>query len=247
MERFASLLNSLNSRLTLPQPHKYRVMKELADDLEAYYEYYISKGVSEEEAVRLAENKVDVDNETLRLLIRLNESPLNDVFRHFTVRGRRVIEIVCFIVLAMIIGFPQVMRYMGVDEAKPGIIIWPLTGLALGLSLITVNKTLSIYIMKDHRLDKLHRYMASMLFIGFQCFLLGLAGFFLELRTGFASMPSDFTRVTHVFLMSMQSSLTILIFGTAAALAAGVIWMAFTMRILTIEEQEKAFLFDTEG
>ena len=33
MERFAPLLQKLSKRLTVPQPQKYRIIKELADEL----------------------------------------------------------------------------------------------------------------------------------------------------------------------------------------------------------------------
>ncbi len=84
MKRFSGVLDDLNRRLDVPQPQKYRIIKEVADDLEDLYAYYIEQGVLPGEAEARAEEKLVADDETIRLLTRLNESSFNSLLRRFS-------------------------------------------------------------------------------------------------------------------------------------------------------------------
>ena len=57
MNRFAETLAGINERLDIPQPRKYRIMQEIAADLEDVFEQYRSSGMTEQEANRVRLNR----------------------------------------------------------------------------------------------------------------------------------------------------------------------------------------------
>ena len=61
MRRFGPILARLNERLVLPQPLKYRVLNEIAADLEDTFETYVSQGLGENEAEQKALTMIAAD------------------------------------------------------------------------------------------------------------------------------------------------------------------------------------------
>jgi hypothetical protein len=62
-------LRRISSELKLPEPIKARILLEMAADLEALYEHYCARGLAEEEAARLTEEKLLASPEALQHLI----------------------------------------------------------------------------------------------------------------------------------------------------------------------------------
>ena len=81
----------------------------MADDLEYLYQHYLSLGYSDEEACRRAEEKIDADDDTLKLLVSLNESPLSVFLRRFSLKSRKRMETALWTVIACMSGinYPQ--------------------------------------------------------------------------------------------------------------------------------------------
>ena len=77
MKQLAPILNKINEKLNLPQPEKSRVFIEIKNDMEDLYEFYLSKGFSEKEALKKTEEKFNADEETIRQLTLVHESKIN--------------------------------------------------------------------------------------------------------------------------------------------------------------------------
>lgn len=66
MSRFTSLLKRIDDRLKFPQPTKSRILLEIAADLEDLHLLYLERGLGEEEAAQLAEEKFDFSDKALQ-------------------------------------------------------------------------------------------------------------------------------------------------------------------------------------
>ena len=72
MSRFAAVLRRVSDGLDLPQPTKSRILLEMGADLEDAYRHHRGQGLSEEEAVRRAEESFAVSDEALKHLARIH-------------------------------------------------------------------------------------------------------------------------------------------------------------------------------
>ena len=93
MNHFAPVLQRMSRRLTVPQPLKSRILLEMAGDLEELYTYYRSQGLSEQDAVHKAEEKIEAGDETMELMTHMNDTTVKRFLRRFSGHNQKRIEI----------------------------------------------------------------------------------------------------------------------------------------------------------
>jgi len=76
MSRFTQILSDADSRLTVPEPARSRILLEIAADMEDLRREYLARNVSEEEAVAAVVDHFDLSDEALRELVRVHDTPV---------------------------------------------------------------------------------------------------------------------------------------------------------------------------
>ncbi|MBN1290695.1 MAG: hypothetical protein JXB48_02565 [Candidatus Latescibacteria bacterium] len=243
MSRFSPLLQRMNERITLPQPEKSRVLQEMAGDLDELYELYLSRGYDELEAQRLAEEKVEAGDETITLLIQLNDTFIRKLLRRLSELTQKRMETISWVTLLVLLCMAFTMKIMNSELISDSIFVWILSFLAISLFGVSVSKYYSLYIKKDHEIERLHSGLSLIFFLGALSLLTGLNGFFYELHKAFINTAKETDKMQIYISIAIQRSLALIAVGFVIAVCAALVWFIFTLKTLSIEQYEKSILY----
>jgi len=246
MSRFTPLLQRMNERLNLPQPEKSRVLLEMAGDLDELYKLYLSRGYDESDAQRLAEEKIEASDETIELLIQLNDTFMRKLLRRLSELTQKRIENFSWITLLVLIGLMCVMKIMNSKLVYDSVFIWILSFLGVSLFGISFSKYYSLYIKKDHGIPSLHSGLSLIFFLGVLSILTGINGFFYELHIAFMNIAAETEKMQIYFPMAIKRSLSLIAVSFVIAVYAVLVWFIFTLKTLYIEQLEKNVLYGEE-
>jgi hypothetical protein len=89
MSRFEHALLDVDSRLTVSEPSRSRILLEIASDMEGLFQAYRSRGMDEPEAEAAALDHFDLSEETLADLVQVHDTTLERSLEELTgpVRG----------------------------------------------------------------------------------------------------------------------------------------------------------------
>ena len=243
MNRFTPVLKRMSGRLTVPQPLKSRILFEMAGDLEELFAFYRSKGLSEQDAVRKAEEKIEAGDETIELLTHMNDTAVKRFMRRFSEPNRKRIEIFSWVLLMLSTGLFGFMKLMGSRLLSGSVFTWLLLAVAVFLCGLFLSKYYMLYIKKDHALPGLRTGLPLMLFLGMQSVLIGLNGFFYELYTASVTMATEIDMTYEFFTNALMRCFGLLSFGFVIAVVAALMWFVFTLKTLSVEQYEKSVLY----
>ncbi|MFC1730170.1 hypothetical protein ACFL6I_07505 [candidate division KSB1 bacterium] len=144
MKRFEYLLQKTGERLDIPQPAKSRILLEMAGDLEHLYHYYVGIGFNEEEATKRAEEKIGASDETISLLIQMNDSAVKKLLRKYPVEIQRKIKMLSWGFLIALLNCTAFIKWLSMD-----MYYWP-NGytilVLLGIALVNCSTALKKFI-----------------------------------------------------------------------------------------------------
>jgi len=243
MNRFALLLKSINEKLDLPQPRKSRILLEIAADLEDLFDVYRTKGFSEAEAMRKAEEKFVLNEEAIFELIQIHES----VFRRFLdklseqakTRWERALLIVILLFIVAF-GAKQTLTVQFFLQASK--FIWLVLGIALSAAILSLAKFYNIYLEKDHRITKLHTGLPAFLFLAGASLVIGAYGLFIELYLSACKMIDHAEKTFFFTIQWLVKSSSLIVFSLLVAIFAALIWFIFYNKVKKIERAEITFL-----
>lgn len=181
MNRFASLLNSINDRLDVPQPVKSRILLEIAADLEDAYEFYRAEGHSDEEATRLTQEKFILDDQAINELIAVHQPFFRKWVDQFSLnlqsRWERVVLVLTILSIAVLSG-----RFVLSNSfINNSIFVWPIWGMGFAGIVLFFIKFYRLYLVKDHHVKTLRKGIDTVGYVGAFSLALGFAGYFYEL------------------------------------------------------------------
>ena len=247
MNRFAPILARLNQRLVLPQPLKYRIMKEIAADLEDTFDMYLQKGIGESDAEAKALEKIAADDSVINDLIEVHETPIRKMLRKLSDKTQYRMEAGLWISLLVLAGIlvAGLLTRSKILAGSP--FNWLTGGFIIGMFGISVTKYYELFIKKNHSLKCIHRELPLLIFISCLAVLTGTLGFFVEIQesihtTMMSGSEWHTTAVTHLLRSFSVTSLSF-----ATAVIGAVVWLIMTLKILTVEDQEHAFQFQETG
>ena len=84
MSRFTQILSELDSRLTVPEPARSRILLEVAADMEDLFREYSHRDFSEEDAEAAVVDHFDLSQEALQELIRVHDTPFQRSLEGFS-------------------------------------------------------------------------------------------------------------------------------------------------------------------
>lgn len=243
MNRFAPLLKSINEKLDLPQPRKSRILLEIAADLEDLFNAYRTKGFSETEAMRKAEEKFAVSDDALSQLIHIHESALRRFMDKLSEQAKTRWERVLLIVILLFIAAFGAKQSLTVEFfLQASKFIWLALGIALSAAILSIVKFYNIYLEKDHRITKLRAGLPALLFLAGASLVIGVYGLFIELYLS-ACKIIDHAEKTFFFTIEwLVKSSSLIVFSLLVAIFAALIWFIFYNKVKKIEQAEVAFL-----
>jgi len=233
MSRFNVFLNQTGERMALPKATRSLILVEIASDLEELFNHYVQQGLSEEEAVTRAEEKVDMSDEALTELVRIHSDA-----RGWTDRvTRRVQPFWERIALALIVLF-----FIASTTLDHGVrpfahltgFIWPIIGILLALVVFFIVQMVRF---SDHQSPRrLRDSLVTPLFLGAASVVIGFAGAGIELYRTLMRMAADPEHAAPLFANAVLGSTATLAIALIIALVAGIAWFVLAGRLARLED-----------
>jgi hypothetical protein len=233
MSQFNVFLHRTGERLALPKATRSLILVEIASDLEDLFQHYLQQGLSEEEAAAKAEEKVDMSDEALTELVRIHSESrawTDRIVRRaqpFWERFAMALIVLFFVTeWAIGTGFKPFAHLTG--------FIWPILGIFLAL--------LTFFIVQMARFSdhpsprRLRDSLATPLFLGAACLVVGFAGAGIELYRTLMRMAADHEHAAPLFANVVLSCTATLSIALLVALAAGIAWFILAGRVARLED-----------
>jgi hypothetical protein len=245
MSRFADILKQTSERLDLPQPEKSRILLEIASDLEDMYEHYRGQGMSDEEAVGRAREKLAVSDEALAELVQIHESVfcrlLGRISGQAQTRWERVLLTALVVFIAVFTGREVVSTQL---YGTAGRFVWPVLGVAFMAALVSVFQVYRLYIKKDHDIRRLRTGFPWLITAGCASMLIGLYG---AMHETYRSVRLIIAEIEMSLVYAIHGALrcsAILIVSLLVSVAVFLVWFALANKVKRIEEAEAAWLIE---
>lgn len=247
MSRFAGILREINGKLDLPQPDKSHILLEIASDLEDIYRFYLDKGLSEEEAVRRAEEKLDLSDEALRELVDVHESGMRKLLGRISEQARtrweRILLAMAVIIIAAYSG-RQILSAQLYTQASR--FVWPILLLALAALVITIWQVYKLYIKKDHDIRTLGAGLPWLLGVGAASLLSGLLGMMYEFHRSALMAAGEVERSLIFIVQCALRCSAMMMVGLVTSISIGTAWFVLMNKVRRIEIAEAAWLIEQE-
>ena len=233
MSRFDVFLHETGERLGLPKATRSLILVEIASDLEDLFNHYVQQGMSEEEAVTRAEEKVDMSDEALTELVRIHSDA-----RGWTDRiARRAQPFWERLAMALLVLF-----FIGASTLEHDVrplahvtgFIWPIFAILLAL---VIFFTVQMARLSDHPSPRrLHDSLTTPLFLGAASLVVGFAGTGIELYRTLMRMAADPEHAAPLFARAVLGTTATLAIALLVTLAAGVAWFVLAGRVARLED-----------
>jgi hypothetical protein len=182
MRQFTPLLKSINDRLDLPQPTKSRIILEIAADLDDLYQLYLSRGLSEQEAAKKAEEKINLTDDALNELVEIHQSLIRKLLDKISAQAQSRWERVVFVLLLFFIVAISIQGIFSIQFfVQASTWIYPVLGIFLTAILISIPKFYQLYVKKDHRVERLRTGLSLIFGLGVFNLIVGVMGYVMEL------------------------------------------------------------------
>ena len=256
MNNFIPLLKTINEKLNLPQPTKSKIMLEIAADLDDLFHFYITKGLSKNEAMKRASQKFEVSDEALAQLVRIHETGFRKFIYKLTEQAQtRWERLALFIILLLIITTGVHTITLTQYFHNTSFFIWPILGIAFVAIILSLVKFYNFYIKKNHNIKKLRSGLPLILLLAGLSPFVGACGYFTEIySTGGYTILPGITFLIEVFspsdsglalipvIDSLIRSSFIAMTSLLVTILISLIWFVLMNKALRIERVESEFL-----
>jgi len=252
MKHFTDLLNNLNNKIDLPQPRKSKIILEISADLNDMFNYYISKGLNETEAVKRAKEKFELSDNIIADLSEIHSSFFRQWLEKTIGKTQDIWERILFSLLFIFLALATVFAIITTPFfSQSSLFVFPMMMLFIMVIVIWGIKFYQLYIKKDHTIKHLNIGVSLFKYLGIAILFLGLSGYFVELYFSeantlylgplFVILITESTQLAPVidFLIRSSSLMMICMF---AILVTGLLWFFINQKINAIELAEAEFL-----
>jgi hypothetical protein len=243
VRRFVPALRRISAELKLPEPIKSRILLEMAADLEALYDHFRTRGATDEEAARLAEERVLVSPEALHHLVAVHTTGYQRWLGRAAERLRWGFDLLLFI--AGVAPIAAVCAWLVAGELRGMLgdpLLWPLLVTGVVVVGLAAWKARQLFLGRVRSPDELHRGLSVLLFLaaaspvlGGTAFLIRLHGVAIDIMASRAS-----TQVLLAAAPSVAQAATLLGLGLLLGIAAGLVSFVLMNRVATLEQAESA-------
>lgn len=218
----------------------------MAADLEALYDHYRTRGMSEEEAARRAEEKLVASPEAVRTLVAVHTTAYRRFVSSAAGALRWGFNLLLFVVGVLpMLCMTAYIAAVQLREAGGALGFWPLLPIAAGMAGIALRKAHQLFVLRDVAPRRLHRGLPSLVFLAVLAPLTGGIVFTASLRdAALLSMRSGSIPMEAVQQIGRDA--TLLYLGLLLAIAGGLVWFVLVDRIAAVEQAESAALLASD-
>jgi hypothetical protein len=232
MSRFTEALSDLDTRLTVPEPARSRILLEVAADMEDLHQEYLARGLSEEDAVAAVVDHFDLSEEALQELIRVHDTPLQRSLENLSgqVRGTWSRVLMAVLALFVTVGSGSLL-FRGQLYRDASASVWiTMPILALGL-VVAGGYLLRLYRTGDVWRPSLRSGLSRLLGLAALMMVVTGAGLWVELYLSalrIRALPEE-TLIQLVGWLYMASAT--LVIALSGALVLGFLWFFLESRV----------------
>lgn len=243
MSRFAARLRDLSERLSLPQPARSRILLEISGDLEALFETYRERGLSEEDAAREALSHIDLSDDSLAGLCRVHGGWFRRFVETLAHRAGPVWERILLVVTALgAIGLSGVLLQAVPMSRAAGIRLVPVACVALAALGVGAWKAWVLILLGDHRPTRLRPGLDALLGLSVLQLFIAFGALWISAIHVVRSMASAPVRAGFATMAWLQSSLALLVLSLSLAILVGLVWFFLLTKVVSIEHREATAL-----
>ena len=246
MEKFESTLKIISKKIELPQPMKSKILLEISADLNDAYELYIEQGFNEKEALTEAENKFNLDENSINELIQIYNTGFYKWLNNISDRTRNKWERIALIVIILFsLFFIGKLIFTTHFFLKTSIFVLPVLAVSFLATIFILIKYYQIFIIKDHNIKRLRSNLPTILFFGGASLLAGLIGFFIDLFLTVSKIASDLKNTLIYFIDWLIRSSSYLMICFTLIIFLLVLLYIFYIKLTKIEFQATEHLMNT--
>jgi hypothetical protein len=217
----------------------------MAADLEALYDHYRARGVDEEEAVRLTEERMLASPEALHHLVVLHTTGYQRWLGRASQGVRWGLEVILFILGVLpIVAFASlvVATRLGQQLADP--LLWPILLVGAGVTGVAAWKAAQLVLGRARSTGELHRGLPALLFLAVTGPLIGGTVFLVNLYRLSLSMMAVHGSPDALLAVAepLARNATLLAMGLLLGIGGGLVWFVLVNRIARLEQAESAAL-----
>lgn len=240
MSRFADVLQQAHERLQVPEPSRNRILLEMASDLEDSYQYYLSQGLEEAEAIRRAEAAFGTSDETLKSLARIHQTSAGGFADRLSGMAGRVWERVLLLAI-LLFEMWLVLEFLSSDwfffYVSP--FVWPIAGVAVTAFAVTIWKLYQIFSKTSGEVRRLRCGLGALLFLAGASLGICCCGFLFHLQRFFRinapQAPESLFMNFAGWMIQISSMMTV---GLLTAMLTALVWFVLTNLVARAERAE---------
>ena len=234
MSRFNAFLHRTGERLALPRATRGLILVEIASDLEDLFQHYVQQGMSEEEAARQAEDKVDMSDQALAELVRVHSDMRGWADR----MGRRVQPFWERFAMALIVLFFVAAASLGIDTRALAHVtgfVWPIAVIFVALAVFFIIQLTRFADQPNHR--RLRHSLATPLFLGAASVVVALTGTGIVLYRTLMQMAATPDRAGPLLASAVLATTATFAIALLVTLCAGVVWFVLAGKVSHLEDE----------
>ena len=246
MDKFNSILKSISEKIELPQPMKSKILLEISADLNDTFESYIEQGFSEKEAIREAENKFNLDEDSIEKLIQVYNSGIYKWLNNISQRTRNKWERIAIIVIILFsLFFVGKLIFTTHFFLKTSVFVLPVLAVSFLTTIFILIKYYQIFILKDHNINRLRSHLPTILFLGGASLLIGVIGLFIDLFITVSRISSDLKNILTYFMDWLIRSSSYLMICLIIVIFLFVLWHILYTKVCKIEHYATEHLINS--
>jgi hypothetical protein len=241
MSGFDVELRRLAEELELPEPVRSRTLLELRSDLESMASALRGRGLEEGEARRRALTLLLPGPEERAALERVHRPLYQRLVDRFSVKGRHRLERLALVVVASLYlagGLATLSRLDLLSSPSPW--LWPVLALSALIVVAGAGALFQAFVLGAR--DGMHRWRGALVALGAATLASAFAGAMADFYGVASRLALNAGRSLPELVGWLQRDAALLSVALLAASAAGLFWLATSIRIAVAEQAEAAAL-----
>ena len=218
-----------------PNPERAQILEEFAGDLEEMREELVRRGMSPDDADAEALRLLAPSETALAALASVHEPLYASLGRRFS-SGMGAAEwagLVGVTVAAVALALGSLVRAGVLRSPSP--FMAPLLVVTIAVLIMVGRKTIQLHVARDHRPDRLHAGMGSLLFGSALAVLLALGGAAVEAFRLASRLQQAPERMVELLLPWLLDTSVLICTGLVTALVGGLAWFLLQQKISAVE------------
>lgn len=216
----------------------------MASDLEALYDHYRARGLDEDEAVRLTEERLVASPAALQQLVLVHTTGYQRWLSRAAGGLRLGFDLVLFaLAVVPLLAFSGQVVGAQLRDGGAGVLAGVVMGIGGVITGITLVKAYQLFVRRERSAARLHRGLFTMLVLAFHGALVGMIGFGITLyRAALLLGRQGPAAVQFGVAEAVGRGAATLGLGILTAIGAALVWFVLANRVAAIERSEGAGL-----